>query len=179
MHRRAAEKPPISHSPPILPQCLRCCVCASFSRRQSVHPCPSALPRLASKCPRSARFFRHFVRFFRHFVRFWGVLGCFRCSFCRFLGCIRGVMVDFDLQIFGGVTRLAAARALPPWGAAGDLCAKDVLYAMKRRKNHAKTARKRPARRILAVFELSARQKCKNARQPAKMDAISERDPVA
>ena len=139
----------------------------------------SALPRLASKSPRSVRFFRHFVRFFRHFVRFCGVLGRFWCAFCRFLGCISPVMSDFILQIFGGVTRSPPRRAYPPPGTSCDLCAKDVLYAMKRRKNHAKTARKQPARRILTLFELSARQKCKNARQPAKMDAMPDRDHVA
>lgn len=105
----------------------------------------SALPRLASKSPPLRAFFRHFVRFFRHFVRFCGVLGRFWCVFAVFLGCISPVMSDFDLQIFGGVTRLAGARALPPWGTAGDLCAKFVLYAMKTRKNHPEIARK-PAR---------------------------------
>jgi hypothetical protein len=53
-------------------------------------------------------------------------------------------MSDFDLQIFGGVTRLAAARAFPPWGAACDLCAKFVLYAMKNAKIRLKNAKNSP-----------------------------------
>ena len=112
-----------------------------------------------------------FGNFLASFGRFCSNLRCFSGRFCAFLGCISPVMSDFNLQIFGGVTRAPPRRAYPPPGTSCDLCAKFVLYAMKRRKNHVKTARKQPARRIFPVFELSARQKCKNSRQPAKIDA--------
>lgn len=80
-------------------------------------------------------------------------------------------MSDFDLQIFGGVTAIPAWRAFPPRGTAGDLCAKDVLYAMKTRKNHAKNAKNSPRAVFSPVLNYPRRRPCKNVSQPAKMDA--------